>query len=211
MKKKIVSVLLVLIFLPITSFSDIIDFQLIIDDPNILFGSVEYYSIVIPEYMKLDFLDNAEAELKDAIQKYPNESIFYYFYEDLMYRKNNAKMASKYKQLSLQIDGFKKNSKESYIRRAKKFLDINSIDMAFKEIAEGIKIFPNSAEMYFIKGRIIFHHNDIENEIQCYTRAIEIDKSNAVFYFVRAGAYSDIKEGAYPVRLRELTHCHAEL
>jgi tetratricopeptide (TPR) repeat protein len=69
MKTKLFLLVLMLVALGIDA--EIKAFELSIDDPNIKFQSVEYYSALVDGYIRLGYLDNAERDLKEGLAKYP--------------------------------------------------------------------------------------------------------------------------------------------
>ncbi|MBO6117073.1 MAG: PD40 domain-containing protein [Bacteroidales bacterium] len=83
---------------------------------------------------------------------------------------------------------YAQNQKTSkIIEKASQFISQNKEDKAINTLTEGIKSYPDQADLYIFLGEIYFHKKDYDNSIQYYNKGLAIDRNSDLNAYYRLG------------------------
>lgn len=83
------------------------------------------------------------------------------------------------------------------LRRALTFRHMGEMEQAQQDVSLAIKLEPDSAHFYRIRGNWRREDNDLEGALDDYSTAISLQPGLAVHYFCRGLVYKDQKVWAF--------------
>jgi tetratricopeptide (TPR) repeat protein len=105
----------------------------------------------------------------------------------LFKQKRNSEAIDRFNE-SLELDP----QPTTYMRRAMAWSELTEYDAAVEDCSRAIKLDPNFAMAYSMRGCFLKKNKDINRAIADVTKAIELDDSNAIPFVYRAAFWKDL-------------------
>jgi tetratricopeptide (TPR) repeat protein len=152
--------------------ADIVEFEIIVDDPNITFQSVEYYIARVNGYIEYQYLDNAERELKEGLQKYPDNIDLLLLHGKILYFRGDVE--GEYQYYTSLLDKYPRESK-IYFMRSFCDADLGNAAQYLYDLKKTIELDPKNAVAFGNIGLYYLQMGDYLNSEKYLLLAHEID------------------------------------
>lgn len=100
------------------------------------------------------------------------------------------KSNKKYLDNALKLDKYNEKAHLNYIQY---YYNKNQLSKTLKKIKIGLLKIPNSQEMYFLKGKVNINQNKIESAIECFEKALTVNKPQVKIYMYLIFCYLRMK------------------
>jgi|GEM_PF-1277876 len=147
------------------------------------------YNIMGKIYLKSSVLNKAEKAFNDAIKLNPHSAELYRNLAAVSKRKGKVKGAIEKLNKAISLDS---KDIESYLNLAELYIEAGKLEHSEKVINSALQISPDSADVNYIKGRLMTMQKRYEDAVLSYGKALTIDKEHEKSLFYMAMAYMEM-------------------